>query len=166
MPRSPQWYQRVPDALAQLRQFPAPVVDRGALELLLGVGRRDAIRLMHRFGGYLSGKTFLIARQALLDQLEAVVSQQAFRQESRRRERLVDVLDRIRWELKARSKRIEVSPDRGELRMHQLSDSITVGPGRLEVAFDGPADLLRRLMELAQAINNDYERFERMTKHA
>ena len=42
-----------------------PVVDRGACEKLFGVGRRQAIELMHGFGGYRSGNAVLLDRAAL-----------------------------------------------------------------------------------------------------
>ncbi len=70
MPRSPQWFHQLASALAQLQTFPAPVVDRASLEMLLKVSRRSAIRLMHQFGGYQAGRTFLIRREDLIAALE------------------------------------------------------------------------------------------------
>ena len=60
MPRSPQWFHQLASALAQLQTFPAPVVDRASLEEMLQISRRSAIRLLHEFGGYQAGRTFLI----------------------------------------------------------------------------------------------------------
>ena len=66
MPRKSEWLQQLPSALEELRRFPAPVVDRAALQKLLRVERRTAIRLLHRFGGFQAGKTFLIDRVELI----------------------------------------------------------------------------------------------------
>ena len=59
--------QQLPAALDELRRFPAPVLDRAALEKLLRVERRTAIRLLHRFGGFQAGKTFLVDRLQLIE---------------------------------------------------------------------------------------------------
>jgi hypothetical protein len=45
-------------------------VDRAILEKVLRIERRTAIRLMNRFGGFQTGKTFLIDRLQLIEQLE------------------------------------------------------------------------------------------------
>src|SRR5258707_7492315 len=92
MPRKPEWYQQLPAALAMIRTFPAPVVDRAGLETLLHVSRRAAIRLMHRFGGYQAGRTFLIAREDLLRQLAAIRDSDTYQWGCRRRERLDQAL--------------------------------------------------------------------------
>jgi hypothetical protein len=41
-----------------------------------------------------------------------------------------------------------------------LPATIRVAPGRLEISYTDPPDLLRQLMELAHAVSNDYEGFE------
>jgi hypothetical protein len=71
MPKPVDWTPLVPSALAALRQMTAPVVDRGALETLLKIQRRTAIRLLHQFGGRQLGKTLLIPREQLIAALEA-----------------------------------------------------------------------------------------------
>jgi hypothetical protein len=70
MPRKSEWTEQLPAALDELRQFSAPVVDRAILEKVLRIERRTAIRLMNRFGGFQTGKTFLIDRLQLIEQLE------------------------------------------------------------------------------------------------
>ena len=72
MPRQPHWFQHVAPALAELRASPSPVLDRVSLEKLLHVSRRTAIRLLHLFGGFQAGRTFLIAREELIAALENV----------------------------------------------------------------------------------------------
>ena len=94
MPRSPQWFHQLANALAQLQTFPAPVVDRASLEKLLQISRRSAIRLLHEFGGYQAGRTFLIRREDLIAALERVQSGETFSYEVRRRVRLAEDLER------------------------------------------------------------------------
>ena len=50
------------------------MVDREGFETMFGVGRRRAVDLMHRFGGYQSGDTILVDRVALIERLEEVGS--------------------------------------------------------------------------------------------
>jgi hypothetical protein len=58
MPRKSEWIEQLPDALDELRAFPAPVVDRAILEKLLRVRRRTAIRIMNRFADFRAGRRF------------------------------------------------------------------------------------------------------------
>jgi hypothetical protein len=69
VPRKPEWIEQLPFALEELRLFPAPVIDR-AIEKVLRIERRTAIRILNRFGGFQSGKTFLIGREKLIAKLE------------------------------------------------------------------------------------------------
>ena len=59
--------------LLQLRAMTSQTVYRGTLEQLFKIPRRTAIRLMHEFGGEQAGRTFLLDRQKLIQQLEAYV---------------------------------------------------------------------------------------------
>ena len=74
MPRQAEWLQQVPAALKALEHVTTPVIDRATLEKLLRIHRRSAIRLMHRFGGYQAGRTFLIDRPALMRQLRRIAA--------------------------------------------------------------------------------------------
>ena len=151
MPRKPEWYQQLPNALAMIRTLPAPVVDRAGLEILLQVSRRAAIRLMHRFGGYQAGRTFLIAREDLARQLEAIRDGDNYQWESRRRERLDHALQ----------KRIviQVTPGVRDRKLLNLPSGVQLERRRLEIRFESMEELLRRLFEFSQAISNDYESF-------
>lgn len=159
VPRQPQWYLRVPEALAALDAFPAPVVDRLALEKLLRVGRRDAIRLMHRLGGYQCGRTFLVERDELRRALETVMRGDRWQWEARRRHRLGEQLEETQQEWKARQVQIPVPGARFAGTIDGLPGSVKLAPGRLEVDFRSAVDLLAQLLELSQAIGNDYDRF-------
>lgn len=161
MPRSPEWLGQVPDALAALARLEAPVVDRAMLERLLGVHRRAAIRLLQRFGGYQSGKAFLIEREKLAAALRAIAAGDDFVFEVGRRERLGKSLDAIAREAKARRILIPVTPEMRGREVAGLPATIRLAPGLLEISCTDPENLLQQLMELAQAISNDYEGFEK-----
>src|ERR671913_591669 len=94
--------QQVAPALEVLRGSSALVVDRAGLEKLFGVSPRTAVRLMNQFGGYQSGKTFLIGREDLIRALEAVQTDETFAYESRRRQRLVEDLESVRRDLRSK----------------------------------------------------------------
>ena len=134
-----------------IRTFPAPVVDRAGLEILLHVSRRAAIRLMHRFGGYQAGRTFLIAREDLARQLEAIRDGDNYQWESRRRERLDHALQ----------KRIviQVTPGVRDRKLLNLPSGVQLERRRLEIRFESTEELLRQLFEFSQAISDDYESF-------
>ena len=67
MPARPSWLLHIPEILEQLELFKVPVVDRAIIEMVFGLGRRQAIELLHRFGGYQAGRTFLIDRRLLIE---------------------------------------------------------------------------------------------------
>ena len=72
------------------------MLDRASIEKLFGVKRWQAIQLLHRFGGYQIGKAFLVDRQELVDQLEAIRAGEAFTCEQQRRRRLAAELEKVR----------------------------------------------------------------------
>jgi hypothetical protein len=159
MPRQPQWFQHVPSAIAALGEFPAPIVDRAGLEKLLHVSRRDAIRLLHRFGGYQAGRTFWIGREDLVQALQSVLTHDAYQFESRRRQRLADDLESTRLDLRARRVKLPVGPE-SALRASLPSGLRIARPGVLEVEFASAEELLGRLYELVQTAAGDLEAFE------
>jgi hypothetical protein len=52
------WILELPRIQATLEALNTPVMDRACLQNLFGVGRRRAIQLMYKFGGYQTGRTF------------------------------------------------------------------------------------------------------------
>jgi hypothetical protein len=161
MPSRPQWFQQLPSALDALRASSALVVDRTGLQKLFGVSPRTAVRLMNQFGGYQSGRNFLIGREDLIRALQAVQTDEAFAYESQRRQRLVDDLEGVRRDLRARQVKLPVVPE-------PVSDSSlpfgmrVVRPGVLEVEFASAEDLLGRLYALVRMAGEDLQRFEEL----
>jgi hypothetical protein len=166
MPRKCEWIERVPSALERLRALEDPVVDRAAVEELLHLSPRQALRILSGMpGAYTAGKSLLIARPDLIAALERTVAGEGAQQEQRRRERLRDRLEATRRELLARRVHIPAEPDVRDRRIPDLPAGIHLEPGQLRIEFFGAEDLLRHLLELSQAIMNDYARFEALVEH-
>src|SRR5450759_2407909 len=108
MPAKPEWLLRLPDIRAELECLHVPVVDRSGIECIFGLRRRRAIELMHEFGGYQAGRTFLLDRVRLLEALQSLESREDYTAEKRRRERLRDVVEASREHLLATRVRIPV----------------------------------------------------------
>ncbi len=159
LPAQPAWLLRLPAIRAAIAALEAPVLDRAAIEEIFGVRRRRAIELLHRFGGYQAGKTFLVDRASLLRQLEALEAGGDFRQESARRHRLSEDLERAKAALRARA-----VPIPAPQAVIGLPNGAQLHPGELRIAFRDTEDLLRQLLELAMAIQDDYQRFDEMCR--
>ena len=164
MPPQPQWLLRVPRILEEIRHFPAPVLDRASIEKLFGVKRWQAIQLLHRFGGYQAGKTFLVDRQALVQQLEAIQAGDEFSYQQKRRQRVVDELNKARKYLKAAAVKISVR-EGASFEMEGLPAGVRLEGDQLLIQFESVPDLLSKLYELGQTIANDFERFKQAVEH-
>jgi hypothetical protein len=164
MPAAAQWFLRLPEIITELERLKVPVIDRTIFESVFRVRRRRAIQLMHAFGGYQVGKTFIVERAAILGELAARRESEAFDRERRRKMRLAEELERVRRLVPGRKVRIAADPDVHERVIGDLPGGIHLRPGELRIEFFGPEDLLRHLFELSQAIINDYERFEALVE--
>jgi hypothetical protein len=154
------WLLRVPEILAELRGMEVPVIDRAVFERMFGVRRRRALQLLHFFGGYqMTGRAFLVDREALIRQLEPVLAGAEFVMEQRRRERLTESLEEARRYRIASNVVIPAAPDVRDRRMDELPAGIRLRPGHLSVDFGKVEELLSKLFELSQAMTNDFESF-------
>jgi hypothetical protein len=154
---------RVPEILAELSGLDVPVVDRAVCERLFRLRRRRAIDLIRCFGGYQIGRTFLIDRPKLVEQLEQIRDGPDFKMEWRRKERLAEKLDAIRRLQAGARVAIAVEPEVLRQRLPDLPPGVSLSPGELHVQFLSAEELLAKLFALAQAIANDYETFEKRT---
>jgi hypothetical protein len=139
--------------------MPAPVVDRALFERLFGVRRRRAIQLLNHFGGFQSGRTYLVDRLDLIRQIEALLASGEYEQEHCRKQRLCQQLDGFRTRSAAAQVRVPITVEDCSARPSQLPDGVRLERGRLAVEFAGAEDLLRKLFVLAQAAVNDFEDF-------
>ena len=164
MPAKAAWLLKVPEIVAMLESFDVPVVDRAIIERLFGLRRRRAIELLHRLGGYQTGKTFLVDRHVLIENLRRVAAGEEFDRESRRKERLDGAIDQLRRYQAAARVSIPVPADVFSRKLKDLSPGVALVPGQLHIAFSGAEDLLTKLFEFAQAVSNDYDRFRAATE--
>ncbi len=157
MPTKKTWLLRLPEIRKQLSEMQVPVVDRAMFERLFGVRRRRAIQLMHYFDAYQTGHTCVIDRLALIEQLVPLEASAEFAVEQRRRQRLVESLERLR---RAQAgARVTISAKPGSDQGAGLPAGVQVEPGMLRVAFADVADLLAKLYALSQAAAADFEAF-------
>jgi hypothetical protein len=157
MPTKKTWLLRLPEIREELSALKVPVVDRAVFERLFGVRRRRAIQLMHFFGGFQSGRTFLIDRLSLIEQLVPLEASAEFAVEQRRRQRLVESLDKLR---RARAGAQVVIPLAvGGSNGAGLPPGVLIEAGMLRVAFDDVTDLLAKLFAVSQAAAADFESF-------
>jgi hypothetical protein len=121
MPAKPEWLLRLPEIRTELEHLEVPVVDRAGIERIFGLKRRRAIVLMHQFGGYQAGRTFLLDRVRLLEELQSLESREDYGAEKRRRERLRDVVEASREHLNLMRVRIPVSAAPARARLDRLA---------------------------------------------
>jgi len=159
MPAKPVWLLKIPEIVAMLESCDLPVVDRAIIERLFGLRRRRAIELLHRLGGYQTGKTFLVDRHVLIGNLRRLAAGEEFDRESRRKERLGGAIDQLRRYNAAARVVIPVPADVFNRKLKDLSPGLALEPGHLHVAFSGAEELLSKLYELAQVASNDFDRF-------
>lgn len=160
MPRKCDWIHRLPAIRSEFESLSAPVVDRSVFEIVFGVGRRRAIQLMHQFGGFQSGRTFLIDRTALLRSLEEIDASERVARERRRKERLSSEIENIRRHARAAKISVPITTEIYSTRLISLPPGVNLAPGQLTVAFSSPQELLERLFAFAQALANDSELLE------
>jgi hypothetical protein len=160
MPAKPEWLLRLPDIRAELEHLNVPVVDRSGVERIFGLRRRRAIELMHEFGGYQAGRTFLLDRARLLEALQSLESREDYIAEKRRRQRLRDVVEASREHLILTRVRIPVRAAAVRPSLDRLAPGVLLLPGVLSIEFRHPIELLEKLYWLAQAIGHDFEKFE------
>ena len=156
MPATPRWLLAVPDAIKQLEAIDQDLLTRRDLERLFGVSRARAATLMQTFGAEMTGYQRTLPRTKLLRQLRKHRARAAFRGEAARQERLLTELRTARLT----GIRVAVPGEALEGRLASLPDGVHVARDRIEVRFSGAQEAVARLFALAQALTNDYDRFE------
>ena len=164
MPAKAPWLLHLPEIVAQLEVFEVPVIDRAIVESVFGLRRRRAVELLHCFGGYQAGRTFLVDRHVFIGHLRRLLEGEEFRTESKRKERLAGIVDQLRKSQPAAQVKIPAQRDTLNRNVANLSAGITLEPDHLHIQFSGTEDLLAKLYELSQAASNDFDRFQAATQ--
>jgi hypothetical protein len=153
------WIPLVPDALTALRQMTAPVVDRSALETLLKIQRRTAIRLLHQLGGQQLGKTLLIPRQQLIAALEACLPGAEAGGPARTPAHTPSQIRRLHREAESFRFPDVRAPERRTA--DRLPAAIQIEPGRLTIEVADLRDLCAQLWVLLETCKDDWDGVEK-----
>jgi hypothetical protein len=164
MPMKSSWLLRLPDIRQDVAALDVPVVDRILFEKLFHVRRRRAIAIMNVFGSYQLGQALLIDRAELLRQLEALEAGAEFAISQRRRQRLVDSLEKMRRHRTAVAVHIPVENPAAARSVTSLPDGVCLRTDGLRLDFNGAEDCLCKLFEVARAIADDFESFRALVE--
>ncbi len=164
MPAPAQWFQRLTEILAEVERLEqGTLLDRQAFEQLFRVKDRHARNLMQRFGGDTRiGNAWAIKRERLIEALETIQRGDDFEWDHRRRRRVADVLEQARREYPTRQIKIPVPPETRLRKLGSLPSAIQVSPGELRIQFRTLEELLTHLVDVAQALANDFGTFEQI----
>ena len=167
MPAKPTWYSQIDHIVKELRALPHPFVDRATVEFLLGVKRRRAQQIMAPCITERVGSNGLANRDAFIDRLRNLAEGDDGSFEVKRRRRVADLIDGLRRERLTRPQLLVEAPLRVvDQKLENLPAGVHVHTGRIVVEFDEPQEALEKLLALAMAISNDFERFESSTRNS
>jgi hypothetical protein len=159
MPAKPRWFSKIAEIRSLVESdFPAPWLDRCAIQELFGVGKRSAHGLMHWVGACRIGDAYALRREDLLEWLRALEQTPEVDHETRRRRRVEDFVANLRAHRGAH--RILIAERSSSLAaLADLPSTTILQRGELRIRFTHPEDLLRQLHALSQAIMHDFEGF-------
>ena len=167
MPAKPCWYRKLPYIIEELRRLPRPDIDRATLEFLLGISPRRAQQIMAPCVTGRIGSSGLADRDALVERLQAIAAGDEASWEVQRRRNVATALAALQQD-RLNKPRVLVEAPAAVVNQEfeTLPAGVKLEPGRITVEFDRPRQGLEKLLALAMAIGNDFERFEaRVTLH-
>lgn len=166
MPAKAAWFSRLDEIIEALRALPRPFVDRATVELLLGVGRRRAQQIIAPCVSERVGANGLVEREHFILRLRRLAEGDEGHYEIERRRKVAEIIDRLRKERMERPQLlVEAPPEIVNQGFEDLPAGVRLEPGRITVDFQEPQEALSKLLSLAMAISNDFDRFERSTKN-
>ena len=165
MPSKSSWYSKLDQIIHELQLLPRPFVDRATLEFLLGVGRRRAQQIMARCITEQVGTSGLADRDALIAHLRRVAEGDDSYYERRRRRKVAEILAQLQKDRLERPQLLVEAPLKVLTQEFvDLPAGVDLEPGRISLTFDQPQQALEKLLALAMAISNDFERFDRQVR--
>jgi hypothetical protein len=165
MPAKPVWYSRINDVIRDLEALPRPFVDRATVEFLLGIGRRRAQQIMAPCITARVGANGLADRAVLAAHLRRLAQEGDGYYERQRRRKVALVLSQLQKDRLERPQLLVEAPVQVvSQELESLPQGVRLEPGRITVTFDGAQQALERLLALAMAISNDFDRFERQVR--
>jgi hypothetical protein len=165
VPAKPAWYSKLPHIIEELRSSPRPLIDRPVIEFLLGVGRRRAQQIMAPCITERIGTNGLVDRDALIAHLRRLAEGDDGLHEAHRRRKVAEVLESCRKDRMEQPQLLVEAPIQVmNQEFDDLPPGVRIEGGRITVEFDQPQQALEKLLALAMAISNDFERFERQVR--
>lgn len=162
MPAKPLWYSRIPAVIQVLEALPRPFVDRATIESLLGVGRRRAQQILAPCVTERVGSNGIADRDALIAHLRHLARSDSRHYEQRRRQKVAAKLAELEKERRERPSLLVEAPTQVlSQEFEDLPPGVCLEPGRIIIEFTYPQQALEKLLALAMAISNDFDRFER-----
>ena len=165
MPAKPAWISRLDDILRSLRTLPRPLVDRATVEHLLGVGPRRAQQIMAPCITEKIGSSGLADRNALISRLERTARGEDACYELQRRQKVARLLEGMRRDRIERPQLLIEAPAQVvNQEFENLPAGVKLEGGRITIEFSHPQQALEKLLALAMAIGNDFDRFTESTR--
>ena len=165
MPAKPSWYNKIGEITRDLEALPRPFVDRATVEILFGVGRRRAQQILAPCISDRVGANGLADRAALIAHLRRLAAGDEGHYELQRRRKVARVLEQLRKDrLQKPQLLVEAPPEIAKQELANLPAGVHLDRGRITVEFEQPHQALEKLLALAMAIGNDFDRFETMTR--
>ena len=165
MPAKPGWYSKINDVIRELEALPRPFVDRATVEFLLGVGRRRAQQILAPCIMDRVGANGLADRDAFIAHLRRLAEGDDGYYERQRRRKVAAILAQLQKErLEQPQLLVEAPLQVLTQEFENLPEGVRLEPGRITVIFDQPQQALEKLLALAMAISNDFDRFERQVR--
>ncbi|MEO8053474.1 MAG: hypothetical protein ABI833_24000 [Acidobacteriota bacterium] len=160
MPDKPLWLGRLDQILDELASLPHPWIDRATVERVLGIGRRRAQQILAPCVSLQIGSNGVADRELFIAHLQQLASGEAAQYERIRRQRLAHTLDSLRTSWQSR---VPVAAPLNIVNQAftDLPPGIQLDPGRITVQFETAQQALEKLLALAMAIGNDFERFQK-----
>ena len=144
-------------------------IDRQAAQRLFDLRATAAKALLRRMGAELCGHALVISRAVLMARLRETLEHPDWRWEAERRRAIRNQVEAMRPEHHRRS----LVPVTGELRktldrigVTALPATIELLPGKVTIQCWNMEHLLEQLVQLAKALDNDYETLQRLIEPA
>lgn len=112
------------------------------------------------------GANGLADREALIIRLQQIAAGEEAFYEKRRRQKVASIIGQLRRERVERPQLIVEAPTAVvNQEFENLPSGVHLESGRITIEFEEPQQALEKLLALAMAISNDFDRFERSVKH-
>lgn len=165
MPAKPVWYSKINDVIRDLEALPRPFVDRATVEFLLGVGRRRAQQILAPCIVDRVGTNGLADRGSFIAHLRRLAEGDDGYYERQRRRKVAATLAQLHKDRLERPQLLVEAPVQVLTQeLENLPEGVRLEPGRITVTFGQAQQALEKLLALAMAISNDFDRFERQVR--